>query len=238
MSLFTAAELEELRRADAEIDKEYALTPQEIKASRKLDREAELERMDPQKRRVAAQKAAYYEANKERIAAQQAAYREANKERIAAYQAAYYEANKERIAAYQAAYREANKEQIAAQKAAYYEANKERIAAQQAAYYEANKERIAAYQAAYYEHNCGVHGCAILREAGKRLGEQDEELALTRANAGHYKGERDRAVAQLRKLADCSTCRKEVPEGTDGPECVCCLRGEKWEWDGGLKKHG
>ena len=178
MSLFTAAELEELRRADAEIDKEYALTPQEIKASRKLDREAELERMDPQKRRVAAQKAAYYEANKERIAAQQAAY------------------------------------------------------------YEANKERIAAYQAAYYEHNCGVHGCAILREAGKRLGEQDEELALTRANAGHYKGERDRAVAQLRKLADCSTCRKEVPEGTDGPECVCCLRGEKWEWDGGLKKHG
>lgn len=42
MSLFTAAELEELRRADAEIDKEYALTPQEIKASRKLDREAEL----------------------------------------------------------------------------------------------------------------------------------------------------------------------------------------------------
>ena len=223
MSLFTAAELEELRRADAEIDKEYALTPQEIKASRKLDREAELERMDPQKRRVAAQKAAYYEANKERIAAQQAAYREANKEQIAAQKAAYYEANKERIAA---------------QQAAYYEANKERIAAYQAAYREANKEQIAAQKAAYYEHNCGVHGCAILREAGKRLGEQDEELALTRANAGHYKGERDRAVAQLRRLADCSTCRKEVPEGTDPPESACCLRGEKWEWDGGLKKHG
>lgn len=34
MSLFTAAELEELRRADAKIDEEYALTPQEIKASR------------------------------------------------------------------------------------------------------------------------------------------------------------------------------------------------------------
>ena len=83
-----------------------------------------------------------------------------------------------------------------------------------------------------YEHNCGVHGCAILREAGEILSEQDAELALTRANAEHYKGERDRAVAQLRKLADCSTCRKEVPEGIDGPECVCCLRGEKWEWDG------
>lgn len=89
-----------------------------------------------------------------------------------------------------------------------------------------------------YEHNCGVHGCAILREAGERLREQDEELIQAQANAEHYKDERDRAVGQLRKLADCSTCRKEVPEGTDGPECVCCLRGEKWEWDGGLKKHG
>lgn len=87
-----------------------------------------------------------------------------------------------------------------------------------------------------YEHNCGVHGCTILREAGKMLSEQDEELNLTRANAGHYKEERDRAVGQLRKLADCSTCRKEVPEGTDGPECVCGLRGEKWEWDGGIIK--
>lgn len=89
-----------------------------------------------------------------------------------------------------------------------------------------------------YEHNCGVHGCAILREAGERLREQDEELIQAQANAEHYKDERDRAVGQLRKLADCSTCRKEVPEGTDGPECACCLRGEKWEWDGGLKKHG
>lgn len=89
-----------------------------------------------------------------------------------------------------------------------------------------------------YGNNCVHHGCAILREAGKRLGEQDEELIQARANAGHYKDERDRAVGQLRKLADCSTCRKEVPEGMDGPECVCCLRGEKWEWDGGLKKHG
>ena len=89
-----------------------------------------------------------------------------------------------------------------------------------------------------YEHNCGVHGCAILREAGERLREQDEELIQAQANAEHYKDERDRAVGQLRKLADCSTCRKEVPEGTDPPECACCLRGEKWEWDGGWKKHG
>lgn len=89
MSLFTAAELEELRRADAEIDEEYALTPQEIKASRKRDREAELERMDPQKRKIAAQKAAYYEANKERIAAQKAAWMRENREKWNAYQRGY-----------------------------------------------------------------------------------------------------------------------------------------------------
>lgn len=90
MSLFTAAELAELRRADAEIDAEYALTPEEIKASRKLDREAELERMDPKKRRIAAYQAAYYEANKERIAAYQAAWKRENREKWNAYQREYY----------------------------------------------------------------------------------------------------------------------------------------------------
>ena len=110
MSLFTATELAELRRADAEIDEEFALTPEEIKASRKLDRETELERMDPQKRKIAARQAAYYEANKEQIAAYRAAYYEANKEQIAARQAAYYEANKEQIAARQAAWKRENRE--------------------------------------------------------------------------------------------------------------------------------
>lgn len=79
MSLFTAAELEELRRADAEIDEEYALTPQEIKASRKLDREAELERMDPQKRRIAAQQADWKRENREKWNAYQRAYRRRRK---------------------------------------------------------------------------------------------------------------------------------------------------------------
>lgn len=89
MSLFTAAELAELRRADAEIDEEYALTPEEIKASRKRDREAELERMDPKKRRIAAYRAAYYEANKEQIAARQAAWKRENREKWNAYQREY-----------------------------------------------------------------------------------------------------------------------------------------------------
>ena len=107
---FTEEELEELRRADAELDEEYHLTQEDIDFSRQLDREAKLDRLDNRGRRFAAQKAAYYEANREKIAAQKAAYRKANREKIAAQQAAYREANREKIAAQKAAYREANRE--------------------------------------------------------------------------------------------------------------------------------
>ena len=108
--LFTEEELEELRGADADLDEEYRLTPEDIAFSRQMDREAKLDRMDNRGRRLAAQKAAYREANREKIAAQKAAYYEANREKIAAQQAAYREANREKIAAQKAAYREANRE--------------------------------------------------------------------------------------------------------------------------------
>ena len=101
---FTEEELEELRRADAELDEEYHLTQEDIVFSRQLDREAKLDRMDNRGRRFAAQQAAYYEANREKIAAQQAAYREANREKIAAQKAAYYEANREKYNAYMREY--------------------------------------------------------------------------------------------------------------------------------------
>ena len=107
---FTEEELEELRRADAELDKEFSLSAEDMELSRQLDRKAKLDKLDNKGRRKAAQQAAYYEANREKIAAQKAAYREANREKIAAQQAAYREANREKIAAQQAAYREANRE--------------------------------------------------------------------------------------------------------------------------------
>ena len=44
--LFTDAELEELRRADAELDEEYVQTQAEIEESRKRDRAAVLDNMD------------------------------------------------------------------------------------------------------------------------------------------------------------------------------------------------
>ena len=107
MALFTPEELAALRLIDEEIDEDFRQTQEEIVESRKRDRKAELEAMDPKDRKIAAQKAAYREANKEKIADYQAAYREANKEKIADYQAAYREANKEKIAAKRAENREA-----------------------------------------------------------------------------------------------------------------------------------
>lgn len=72
--MFTPEELEELRRADAEIDENFCLTHEEIQASRNRDRESVIARKDNRGRKIAAQKAAYREANKEKIAAQKAAW--------------------------------------------------------------------------------------------------------------------------------------------------------------------
>ena len=108
--LFTEEELEELRRADAELDEEYSLTQEDIEFSRQMDREAKLDRLDNRGRRIADYQAAYYEANREKIAAQKAAYYEANKEKIADYQAAYREANREKYNAYQREYRKRKRE--------------------------------------------------------------------------------------------------------------------------------
>ena len=63
--LFSREELEEIRRADAEIDAE-PITYEEIQFSRVLDRESKLENMDGRTRRIAAQKAEYRAANRER----------------------------------------------------------------------------------------------------------------------------------------------------------------------------
>ena len=89
MSIFTAAELEELRRADAEIDDDFSETPEERAMSAALDRAAKYDRMDNAASKIAAYQAAY-----------QAAYREANKDKIAARNAAYRKANKDKYNAY------------------------------------------------------------------------------------------------------------------------------------------
>ena len=81
---FTAQELEEMRLADEEIEREFCQTQDEIEASRRRDRRAKFEALPIEKRKVAASQKAWYEANREKVAASQKAYREANWEKVAA----------------------------------------------------------------------------------------------------------------------------------------------------------
>jgi hypothetical protein len=89
MALFTKEELEELRRADAELEEDFRQTPEEIRQSRERDREAKLDRLDNKEKKIAENQRAYYEANREKIAENQRAYREANREAYNAYMREY-----------------------------------------------------------------------------------------------------------------------------------------------------
>lgn len=86
---FTTAELEEMRRADAEIETSFRLCQEDLDRGREIDRLAKFEAKEPEARRVAAYKKAYREANREELAAYQKAYREANREKLAAYMRDY-----------------------------------------------------------------------------------------------------------------------------------------------------
>ena len=123
---FTTEELEEMRRADEEIDADFRLNPDDLRRSRLMDREAMQEMLTPEKRKVAERKRAY---------------REANRDKLAEYQRAYYEANRDKLAEYKRAYREANRDKVAEYQRAYYEANRDKVAEYQRAYREARRKQ-------------------------------------------------------------------------------------------------
>ena len=79
---FTKEELEAMRLADEEIEREFRWTNEELEASRERDRVSIFDRKDVAAQKLAAQKKAYREANREKVAAQQKAYYEANREKI------------------------------------------------------------------------------------------------------------------------------------------------------------
>ena len=81
-TLFTAEELEELKRIDAELDA-APVSNEEVQESLRRDREAAFAAKDNKRAKVAEY---------------QRRYREANKEKVAEYQRRYYEANKEKAA--------------------------------------------------------------------------------------------------------------------------------------------
>ena len=90
---FTPEELEEMEKADQEIEESFVLTNEEIAMAREYDKRAKYEAMTGDKQKIAAQQKAWYEANREKVAAYQKAYREANREKVAAQKKAYREAN-------------------------------------------------------------------------------------------------------------------------------------------------
>ena len=120
---FTPEELEEMEKADQEIEESFVLTNEEIAMAREYDKRAKYEAMTGDKQKVAAYQKAYREANREKVAARNKAWYEANREKVAARNKAWYEAKREKVAAYQKAYREANREKVAAYQKAYREAN-------------------------------------------------------------------------------------------------------------------
>ena len=86
---FTAAELAEMARADAEIEATFRLTNEDIALGRQIDRDAVLEGMDARARKRAERQRRYYEAHKDEVAEYQRQYREANREKAAEYQRQY-----------------------------------------------------------------------------------------------------------------------------------------------------
>ena len=165
---FTPEEIEAMRRADEEIERDFRWTNDDLAASRRRDTEAAFLRKDTRDRS---------------IAEYQRAYREANKDSIAEYRRAYYEANKDSIAEYQRAYYEANKDSIAEYKRAYYEANKDSIAEYRRAYYEANKDSIAEKQQWIRRKrlNRGYSQCALAEAIGS------SQAMISRLESGEMK---------------------------------------------------
>ena len=75
---FTEEELEAMRRADEEIEREFMITSEEREEGNRRDRLSKMENSSGRE----AQKRAWYEANREKVAAQQRAWYEANRKRM------------------------------------------------------------------------------------------------------------------------------------------------------------
>lgn len=65
--MFTPEELAEMAAADAEIEKAFRLTQEDLDRSRELDLEAKFQALPAKKQKLAAQKKAYREANREQL---------------------------------------------------------------------------------------------------------------------------------------------------------------------------
>ena len=78
---FTKEELDAMRAADEEIEREFSITPEEIKKSRELDRIAVLDSYSSQKKKIAESRKAYREANREKYNAYMREYQRKRREK-------------------------------------------------------------------------------------------------------------------------------------------------------------
>lgn len=102
---FTAAELAEMARADAEIEATFRLTNEDLALGRQIDRDAVLEGMDARARKRAERQRQYREAHKDEQAEYNRRYYEAHKDERAERQRQYYETHKDEWAEYMRRYR-------------------------------------------------------------------------------------------------------------------------------------
>lgn len=79
-----------------------------------------------------------------------------------------------------------------------------------------------------HEDTCGVHGCAIAREAAVRLSLYEHALEQVAK-------ERDTLLAQLRCLGGCETCKNNQSSGEDDGHCTACMTGQRLKWNGGCR---
>ena len=66
--MFTPEELEEMRRADEEIEENFVLSNEELAAARERDRRHKFNEMDDKGQKYAETQRRYYEANREKVA--------------------------------------------------------------------------------------------------------------------------------------------------------------------------
>ena len=137
---FTAEELAELARADAEIDdEEIFLTPEERALSRALDRQAAAARLEKKRAREAAARARETPEHRARRLARKAAYRAAHREEERARSARYNATHRQERRDYQKAYDAAHREEINARRREKYAAHREEINARRREKYAAKR---------------------------------------------------------------------------------------------------
>jgi len=117
--MFSPEELDELRRADAEIEAEFeGLTEEELTAADRRDLQALRDRGGDADDRRRARQRARYTRKREEILAQNRAYREAHREQVLAAQASYRERHREELRVKELAYYHANRDEINARRRA------------------------------------------------------------------------------------------------------------------------